>query len=428
MEKNFSFNKSLVIMILIAILVGGLSGGVAGLYVSTLTSGSGLFGSAILRPAKNAIQNEKGSLANGAVNNDVQEQNSVVSAVKKASPAVVSIVVSKYVTKYYGQNNLFPDDFFNNFNLPFGFQLQIPTPQQPKQAPQTEKQEVGGGTGFIISSADGLILTNKHVVADETADYTVVTNDGQKISAKVLARDPFNDIAVLKINKSGLPEVQLGDSDKLQIGQTVIAIGNALGQYRNTVTRGIISGIGRDVVAGDNTGQSENLQNIIQTDAAINPGNSGGPLINLAGQVVGINSAINQSGQLIGFSIPINQAKQAINSVKKSGKIVRAYLGVRYVVINDAIAQKNKLSVNYGALIIRGQAQEELAIIPGSPADKAGLVENDIILEVNGQKINEQHPLSELVQNSKPGDILTLKVLDKGKEKMVKVTLEEYKS
>ena len=409
-------NKLFILVITTALVVGGAAGAIAGFYTGTLSASNLAF--------LNGPLTVKSGLL-GAKSGDLQEQDSIIAAVKKVSPAVVSVVVSKDVPQYYG---LSPNDFFN-LNFPFGFQFQIPnlnpTPS-PNQAP-TQKQVVGGGSGFVISSAEGLILTNRHVVADEQADYTVVTNDGQKLSVKVLARDPFNDIAVLKVDKKGLPEVTLGDSDQLQIGQTVIAIGNALGQYRNTVTRGIVSGIGRNVMAGDAAGRSESLENIIQTDAAINPGNSGGPLINLAGQVVAINSAVNRSGQLIGFSIPINQAKKDIGNVKQYGKIVQAYLGVRYIIINDTIAKINKLSVNYGALIVRGQSQDELAVVPGGPADKAGLVENDIILEVNGQKINETNSLSKKIQNFKPGDVINLKVLHKGQQKTVKVTLEEYK-
>lgn len=242
-----------------------------------------------------------------------------------------------------------------------------------------------------------------------------------------MTRDPANDIAVLKVAKLGLPEVELGDSDKMQIGQTVIAIGNALGEYRNTITRGVVSGIGRTVIAGDNTGQSEVLENVIQTDAAINPGNSGGPLINLRGQVIGINVAMNQSGQLIGFAIPINQVKEVIGGVKKYGRIVRPFLGVRYVLINDAMAKANNLSVKYGALIVRGKNKEDLAITPGSPADKAGLVENDIILQIDKQRIDEEHPLAKAIQKHNPGDTVELKVLHDGKERVEKVTLEEYK-
>ena len=187
-----------------------------------------------------------------------------------------------------------------------------------------------------------------------------------------------------------------------------------------------MSGIGRTIVAGGASG-SERLEGVIQTDAAINPGNSGGPLVNLAGQVVGINTAIDRQGQLIGFAIPINTAKKVIESVEKHGRIVRPYLGVRYIMLNKQIAEDNNLDVDYGALIVRGEKRTELAVIPGSPADKAGLVENDIILEVNGVKVDENNSLAKLIQQYNVGDVITLKIWHKGEEKEVQVKLGEYK-
>ena len=342
-----------------------------------------------------------------------------IAAVKRASPAVVSIIVTKdlpIIERYYINpfSNPFGDDFFDQF---FGI------PQYRQKG--TEKKEVGGGTGFIISS-DGLVLTNRHVVSDEKAEYTVLTNDEKKYSAKVLARDPVLDLAVLKIEKTGLPTVVLGDSDKLELAQTVIAIGNALGEFRNTVSVGVVSGLGRQITASGG-GQTEVLRNIIQTDAAINPGNSGGPLLNLKGEVIGVNVAMVSGAQSIGFAIPINQAKSAIESVKKEGRIVTPYIGVRYILINKTIKEKNNLAVDYGALVSRGETREELAVIPGSPADKAGIVENDIILEVDSQKINENNDLASIIRTKKVGDEVTLKVLSKGVEKIVKVKLEERK-
>jgi serine protease Do len=242
----------------------------------------------------------------------------------------------------------------------------------------------------------------------------------------VIATDPSNDLAVLKIEATGLTPVEFGDSTKLDIGQTVIAIGNALGQFRNTVTKGVISGLARHVTAGD--GQStETLEDVIQTDAAINPGNSGGPLLNIAGQVIGVNTAVSQAGQLIGFAIPGNQAKQVFESVKKNGKIVRSFLGVRYIPITKTLQEQNKLTVDYGVLIQRGNTRDELAVIPASPADKAGLVENDIILEIDGQKLNTDTSLAGIIQKHAPGDSITLKVISKGKEKSITATLEELK-
>ena len=354
----------------------------------------------------------------------VNEESDIVSVVEKVSPAVVSIIITKNLPKIeeYYFNPFGDDDFFNRFFGDDFFNFGIPQYRQNG----TEEQEIGGGTGFIITS-DGYIVTNKHVVADEEAEYTVMMNDESKYDAEVVARDPTTDFAVLKIEGKDFPTIELGDSDELKVGQTVIAIGNALGEFRNTVSVGVISGLSRSITASSFGFGSENLVGVIQTDASINHGNSGGPLLNLAGQVIGINTAIAQDAQNIGFAIPINEVKNSIESVKEYGKIIKPWLGVRYIMINKSIAESNKLDVDYGALIIRGEERTDLAVIPGSPADKAGLVENDIILEVNGEKIDQNYPLMKAIAKFKPGDEITLKVLHKGEEKEVKVRLEELK-
>lgn len=354
----------------------------------------------------------------------VDEQSAVISAVEKVSPAVVSVIVTKDLPKIEqntGPDSEFFQQFFGNGFGDFFDQL----PSQPQQN-GTEKQEVGGGSGFIISS-DGYIVTNRHVVLDEDADYTVLMNNEKKYPAKVLARDPINDLAILKIDAKNLPVVSLGDSSNLKVGQDVIAIGNALGEFRNTVSTGVISGLSRSITAqGDGLG-SERLSGVIQTDASINLGNSGGPLLNLEGQVIGINTAIAQEAQNVGFALPINEAKNMIESIKTTGKFVRPWLGVRYVLIDQQIAQDNKLGVDYGALIVRGQKQTDLAVIPGSPADKAGLRENDIILEVNGKKVDENNPLANQISRFKPGETVSLQVLRQGQKKDINVKLEEMK-
>lgn len=354
----------------------------------------------------------------------VNEESDVVSVVEKVSPAVVSIIITKNLPKIeeYYFNPFGDDDFFNRFFGDDFFNFGIPQYRQNG----TEEREIGGGTGFIITS-DGYIVTNKHVVADEEAEYTVMMNDESKYDAEVVARDPTTDFAVLKIEGKDFPTIELGDSDELKVGQTVIAIGNALGEFRNTVSVGVISGLSRSITASSFGFGSENLVGVIQTDASINHGNSGGPLLNLAGQVIGINTAIAQDAQNIGFAIPINEVKNSIESVKEYGKIIKPWLGVRYIMINKSLAESNKLDVDYGALIIRGEEKTDLAVIPGSPADKAGLVENDIILEVNGEKIDQDYPLMKAIAKFKPGDEITLKVLHKGEEKEVKVRLEELK-
>ncbi|MFW5885290.1 MAG: S1C family serine protease [Patescibacteria group bacterium] len=346
-----------------------------------------------------------------------EESNSVVGAVKGASPAVVSIVVTKDVPKLdsFFQDPFSDDPFFN----PFGSR------QRENQEPETERREIGGGTGFIIDQ-EGYIVTNRHVVSDTGADYTVMTNEGQEMEAEVLAMDQFLDVAFLKVDpKEDLSVLKMGDSDGLQIGQTVIAIGNSLGEFRNTVSKGIVSGLKRNIEAGSGIGQSEVLEEVIQTDAAINPGNSGGPLLNLQGEVVGINVAMAQGAENIGFSIPINQIKDIYQGVKEEGRIVRPYLGVRHVLINEQIQEANDLPVSHGALIARGESLSDLAVVPGSPADKAGLKENNIILEVDGEKVTEDNGLAQIIRNKQVGQKVNLKIWDKGEEKNVEVTLEE---
>lgn len=382
-------NTSLLLTVALSLFIGGASGGLVGYSVAT-------------NPSSTAIVGTPTTIA-------VEEDSATVDVVAKASPAVVSIIITKDYSKVFQNSPYSPfDDFF------FG----LPT-QQPEG-----KQEVGGGTGFIVS-ADGTIVTNKHVVDDDEAEYTVVLNDGKRYDAKVVAKDPTNDVAILKIEATDLPTLTLGDSDKVQSGQSVLAIGNALGQYRNTVTKGIISGKSRTITASDSSGQSETLEDVFQTDAAINPGNSGGPLLDLGGSVVAINTAVSRDGQLIGFAIPISVVKRDLESVRTSGKIVRPYLGVRYVVITDSLAEKNSLPVKTGALVQRGTNADELAVIPASPADKAGIVENDILTKINGKEINSDHSLVGLLSAFKPGDKITVEVYSKGEKKDVTVTLEE---
>jgi serine protease Do len=406
--------KSIILVTVLSLLIGGLFGGIVG----------GL-GARYLTPwFETNILKIKQTGLNGTEKLEIKEEESAtIDAVKSVSPSVVSIIISKDISKIQNNSMNFPFGDFFNFGFPDSGSTAKPDTNS-NQAPQT--QEIGGGTGFIISE-DGLILTNKHVVSDTEADYTVIASDGTKYPAKVLATDTVNDIGIVKIDAKGLKPVELGDSDKLQIGQTVIAIGNTLSEYRNTVTKGVVSGLSRRVTAGSSDGYSETIEEAIQTDAAINPGNSGGPLIDLAGQVIGVNTAVSQEGQLIGFAIPINIVKQAIESVKTVGRIVRPFLGIRYVLITKDIADANNLKVDYGALVLRGANQTDLAVIPGSPADKAGIVENDIVLEINGQKIDQEHSLANIVAKFKPGDVIELKILHKGEEKMVKVKLEERK-
>ena len=345
----------------------------------------------------------------------------VVDTVKKTNPAVVSIIISKQVPKY--EAYIDPNGGQNPFGDLFpGFNFNMPQYRQNG----TEKKDIGGGSGFFVSS-DGLIVTNKHVVDQKDVEYTVFTNDGKKHSATVVARDPVLDIALIKITGSGFSYLTLGNSDSLDVGQSVIAIGNALGEYRNTVSVGVVSGLARSITAGDNSGNSEVLYHVIQTDAAINPGNSGGPLLNLRGEVIGVNVAVAQGSQSIGFALPINSVKGSIESVKTTGKIVRPYLGVRYVAITADIKSKNNLTVDYGVLVKTGATTSDLAVIPGSSADKAGIVENDIILEIDGVKLDDKTSLASVIREKSVGQVITLKILHKGVERNVSVTLEAAK-
>jgi len=388
--KN-ALKKPIILVIIVSFLVGLIGGIIPSVYFGHLLY-------------QNINSEEK-------IDSD-QTQETIPRIVKEVSPAVVSIIISKYVPVY-------EQGYYNPFGENSPFDIRIPILKQKG----TKLQEVGGGTGFVVSS-DGLIATNKHVVLDDEAEYTVLTNDGKKYSAKVVDRDPLQDIAIIKIDANDLPILKLGNSDNLEIGQTVIAIGNALGEFRNTVSSGIISGLLRTITAGGG-GMSEQLEDIIQTDAAINPGNSGGPLLNLNGEVIGMNTAVVQGAENIGFAVPINKVKRDIVDIKTKGKIIYAFLGVRYVLVTKAIAETNKLPVDYGALITKGDNPDEPAVTPGSAADKAGIKENDIILEINGTKINEDNPLAKLISKYRPGDTVNLKILRDGKEIIVSVVLGE---
>ncbi|MBI2055334.1 MAG: trypsin-like peptidase domain-containing protein [Candidatus Sungbacteria bacterium] len=349
----------------------------------------------------------------------LRQDELVVKVVKRASPAVVSIVATKDVPviERFFVNPFEGDPFLERF---FGGGLGVPQFRQKG----TAKQEVGAGTGFIVSE-DGLILTNKHVVADTGAEYTVFLNDGSKAAAKVLARDPVQDLAVLKIERGGLPTVALGDSSGVEIGQTVVAIGNALGQFSNTVSVGVISGLHRTLVASGPGVAAEQLQELMQTDAAINPGNSGGPLLNIRGEVVAINTAMASGAENIGFAIPINRAKRDIESVKSSGRIIYPFLGVNYVLVTKGVKEQKKLAVDYGALILGENGAS--GVVKDSPADKAGLKSGDIILELGGERISADRPLSSLIEKHRVGEAVALKVLRGTETLNLQATLEERK-
>jgi serine protease Do len=334
-----------------------------------------------------------------------QEQK-IIDIVKENSPSVVSVVAYKDVPVY---EQTFQQDFF----------FIIPKLEQKG----TERQQVGAGTGFIVSS-DGLILTNKHVVSDKDAEYVVIMTDNKEYNAKVLARDPVQDLAIMKIEGgNSFKPLKLGSVDDIQIGQTVIAIGNALGRFQNTVSVGVISGLGRTIVATGPDFATERLEDIIQTDTAINRGNSGGPLINLKGEVVGINTAVSTEGENIGFAISIDKAKRSIEQVKTLGRISYPYMGVRYIILNKEISKARDIEVDYGALIV---GDDEPAVVDGSPAQKAGIKEGDIILEINGEKITENNSLAKIISKYNPFESLNLKILRDGQEIYLNIILGEW--
>ena len=340
------------------------------------------------------------------------EKSPIVELAKKVCPAVITIVISKDLPKIEGF-----------YSFPFG-EHQFIVPQIGKG--KKEKTKIGGGSGFIVSS-DGYIITCNHVVSDPEADYTVILDPKHKYPAKILAKDPLIDIAILKIGGKNLPYLELGDSNQIELGETVVAIGNPLGEFEDTLSAGIISGLSRKITAyGGLPMRATSLRGLIQTDAAINPGNSGGPLVNIEGKPIGINTAMVMGAQNIGFAIPINYARKTLEEVLKYGKIQRPFLGIRYFVLNKEISQANKLPVDYGALIVRENLGEK-AIVKNSAADKTGLKEYDIILELNGEKINEENPLTDILQKYKIGEEISLKILREGKEMSLKLKLEEKK-
>ena len=354
------------------------------------------------------------------INKMIDYQKQIISAVKNILPAVVSVAISKdleQITKELSFNPLFNNPYDRAF-----------LEAKLKQAPKDEHGhiKVGGGSGFIIS-ADGIILTNKHVVVDPDAEYSVIMGGGKKYNAEVLARDPLNDVAILKIESENLPHLELGSSFDLELGQTVIAIGNALNEFQNTVSTGVVSGLSRLVTAvTDMAGHQERLKGLIQTDAAINPGNSGGPMVNLSAKVVGINSAVVFGAQNIGFAIPIERAKRDLEEIKKYGRIRRPFIGLRHIILNEQIQERFHLPISTGALIINeGLPQGESAVIPNSPADKAGLREFDIVLECGEKEINEENTLEDSLSGFEIGEKINLIVLRDGKKIQKQVGLEE---
>ena len=343
----------------------------------------------------------------------MSSKSPIVQIAKKVCPAVITVIVSRDLPKV--------EDFYS---FPYGGKEYIMPMSKDGVPNKMQKTQIGGGSGFIISK-DGYVVTSNHVVADTTADYTVILSPKHKYPAKVLSRNPINDIAILKIEGQGLPYIELADSSKIQLGEDVVAVGNPLGEFHDTLSAGIVSGLSRYITAfGGIDHKMQNLRGLIQTDAAINPGNSGGPLVNMDGRVIGINTAMVMGAQNIGFAIPINYVKKDLEEVKKFGKIVMPFLGVKYVLLSKEMAQANKLPVEDGALVVR-EILGESPVIEGSAAQRAGIKEFDIILECNGQKITLKNPLANILQKCKIGEETSFKVLRDSQEVMLKVVLEE---
>lgn len=313
----------------------------------------------------------------------ITEENAVISAVDKTSASVVAI----------------------------GSTQQVVNPFDPFAAPRNQSSTIG--TGFVVSEK-GVIVTNKHVVSDPSVTYYVVTRDGKKYPAQKIYRDSVLDLAMVQIDGSSLKPLEMGDSSKLKVGQTAIAIGNALGKFTNTVTTGVVSGLGRAVTAGDVfEGSLETLDNLIQTDAAINPGNSGGPLLNSSGQVIGVNVATTEGAQNIGFAIPINTIKPIVDEFLAKGSVTRPFLGIRYRFISKDVAILNE--VPQGAYI-----QE---VISGSPAQKSGLQAGDIIQKINGIAVDAEGKVGDIVSKSNVGSKLDMQVFRDGKTLNLSATI-----
>ena len=333
----------------------------------------------------------------------VYQESVITKVVEKSLPSVVTVGI----TKTASTSDLFEIDPFNLFD-PF------------KRVPNnTRKVEQNIGSGFIISS-DGLIITNKHVVSDTDASYKVLTNDNKKYDIAKIYRDPLNDLAILKINTSGLKPLKLGNSNNIKLGQMAIAIGTPLGEFQNTITVGIISGLGRGITAGSPfEGYVEKLDNVIQTDAAINPGNSGGPLLNSSGEIIGVNTAIAGEGQNIGFAIPINVVKDLIeNFNKQGGNFDRPYIGVRYKIIDRETAILNDLVE--GVYVIE--------VLENSPSQKADIQEEDMIIEFDGQKVkgDDDQGLAKKILQKKIGERVGLKIWRNGEVLQKQLTLEAF--
>ncbi len=374
--------------------------------ISILASAiTGFFSGGIAFSYMNRDQKGNGQTSNVNIS---EEQSAIIDLVEKTNKSVVSISISKLIPVTRQSS---PFDYF------FGR-----LPQDNTNNDTGKEQTIGGGSGFIVS-ADGLIITNKHVVSDPSATYTVLFNDGSEAKADIKTIHPTQDLAIIKVDKKDLTPVDFADSDKLRVGQTAIAIGNALGEFDNTVSRGVISGLRRSITASDGQGNAEQLSQVIQTDAAINQGNSGGPLFDINAKVVGVNVATAEGAQSIGFAIPSNIVVSMINDVKEYGKVKVPFIGVRYTMIIPGSDQAKQYGVDGGALVM-GDA-ESPAIIPNSPASKAGIKSGDIITAIGDTKLTVKQTLADTIPRYKIGDTIKLTIIRDGKEQILSLVLEE---
>ncbi|MDP3778895.1 MAG: trypsin-like peptidase domain-containing protein [bacterium] len=349
----------------------------------------------------------------------MNHEDQIIGTTRQAMPAVASIIVGKDYEEILKER---PYELM----VPHEDHVDLPIPEEELPHTKGGKVRVGGGSGFVVDPS-GLILTNKHVVIDPKAEYLVALPNEDTYPAKVLARDPMNDVAVLKIEAEGLPYLALGDSDKIDLGQSVLAIGTALGEFQNTVSCGIVSGLSRFISAiTDQEGHSQRLRGLIQTDAAINPGNSGGPLVNLHGEVIGINAAIVFGAQNIGFAIPINKAKRDLVELKKYGRIRRPFLGIRYILLNTMLGKRFRLPLENGAFVLREGIPGHPAVMPGSAAFKAGIREADVIIELNNKQITEKVAIEDALEDIPIGTTVPMKVWRKGEVKELSVVAEEH--
>jgi serine protease Do len=383
--KTFALGLSVSGLIIISFFGGALADRVFGVrpldYLIGQRSGGLLPASSTNQPTLQGLLNQTGSVA------DIAES---------ASKSVMTVSIKK--------EQQVVDPFDQSI---FGFGFNVP------QTGRTEQVQRDIGTGFVVDQ-QGLIVTNKHVVGDTTAQYSVIDKDNKEYAVKKIYRDPANDLAIIQVEGILLPPLPLGDSDKLRVGQPVVAIGTALGEFRHTVTTGVVSGLGRGIEAGDPFGGIvESLENVIQTDAAINPGNSGGPLLDSAGSVIGVNVAVTANAQNVGFAIPINTIKASIDNFNQTGQFNRPFMGIRYRSITEQAALSN--AVPQGAYL--------LEVVAGSAAADAGLKAGDIVTEFDGRSLKDGE-LATLINQKKIGDKVSLKYWRQGQETSTEVTMK----